>query len=174
VLAERTFLAIFVAWGSILEMTSAYVVPFHVPVKTYWPERRDIRYTSALVKMTTQGWPVTFRLNTTLPKELSPFKEGIRPGALLCDLIVLGVLVVAAWNLLGTCRLQFDLADMFTVTTSVALMLSFHIVAWDHHFEVSQFAIDVGVFSAAITIIRTMRKFAARLSWWRARRAGGN
>jgi hypothetical protein len=119
-------------------------------------------------------------VKTGRPENLSAFKPGIHPAALLCDFLVLGVLVVAAWNLLGTCRLQFYLADMLAVTTSVALTLSFHLVAWRQHFDpwdqqlkLSQFAIDVGVFSAAITILRVVREFAARLSRWRARRAGG-
>jgi hypothetical protein len=101
-------------------------------------------------------------------ESLSPWKPGIDPVALLCDLAVLAVLVAAAWNALRVFPVRFSLADLFAVTTSFAVMLSFHIAAWDRHFDLSQLAIDVGAFSVAIAMIRMVRKIAATLSLRRA------
>jgi len=175
ILAARTFFALLVAWGAILEMTRPSTFTTHMPVTpgTASAVSPGVTYTSALVKTTVRGWPVEFYLKTNLAGGLSPFNGGIRLEALLCDFIVLGVLVVAAWNLPGTCHLRFDLADMFTVTAAIALMLSFHIVAWNRHLELSQLAIDIGIFSAVIAIVRGVRGLAAGLSWSRARQAGG-
>ncbi len=168
--AARAFLALFVARGSIAVMTRAWVLPFQAPVKEYWPEMRDCKYTLVLVTFTQRGWPLNFYVKTGLPERTSSFREGIRPAALSFDVVVAGVLIVAAWNLLGTCRLQFSLADMFTFTTSVALTLSFHLVAWGRQVELSRFAVDVGAFCTAFTTIREARKLPTRLSRWRSRR----
>ena len=171
-LAVRTFLALFVAWGSIVVMTRAHVLPFHAAVREYWPEMRNCKYSVATVTFTQRGWPVDFYVKTGLPEGRLPFHEGIRPPALLYDIVVLGVLVAAAWNLLGPWRRQFSLAGMFTVTTSVALTLSFHLVQWGRHVDLPRFAVDVGAFCAAFTIIRAARKVAARPSRWRFSRKG--
>jgi len=163
VLAARMFLALFVAWGSIVVMTEAFVLPFHVAIKDYWPEMRNYKYTFATVPFIQRGWPVEFYIKTGLPEGRSPFHEGIRPAALLFDIVVLGVLVIAAWNLSGSFRRQFSLADMFAITTSIAVALSFHLVQWGRFFEPSRFAVDVGAFCVAFTTIRAVRKLAAKV-----------
>jgi hypothetical protein len=168
-LAVRTLLALFVAWGSIVVVTRSFVLPFPVAIKDYWPEMRNCRYTVATVKFTQRGWPAAFYVKTGLPTRRSPFHEGIRPAALLYDMVVSGIVVVAAWNLFGPFRRQFSLADMFAVTTSVAMTLSFHLIQWGRCFQLSEFAVDVGAFCVAFSAIRAARKLAARLPWPRRR-----
>jgi hypothetical protein len=82
---------------------------------------------------------------------------------LLCDFVVLGILVFSAWNLLGKSTVRFDLADMFTVTTAIALTFSFHAAAWGRDFELSKCAIDLGVFSAFMITVPTVQAIARRL-----------
>ncbi len=182
-LAARSLLALFVAYGSIFEMTreTAFTTLTRLDPGVPSAVSPGITYTLVRLKTALRGWPITFYVKTGLPERLSPWAGGIHPAALLCDLIVLGVLIVAAWSLLGTWRLQFYLADLFAVTTSVALMMSFHLVAWHRsfepwrhqYFELSRIAVDVGAFCAAFTIIRAVRKLAARLARWRTRQPGG-
>ena len=151
-------------------MTRAWVLPFQAPVKEYWPEMRIASTPLVLVTFTQRGWPLNFYVKTGLPERTSSFREGIRPAALSFDVVVAGVLIVAAWNLLGTCRLQFSLADMFTFTTSVALTLSFHLVAWGRQVELSRFAVDVGSVLHGVHHHSRGAKLPTRLSRWRSRR----
>jgi len=162
-LAARAIVPIFVAWGAILEMTRAYVVPLNLPVDKYWPDRPNTtRYTFALVEVTTRGWPLQFDVRTSLQKWPSRFEEGIRGGPLLCDLAVLGMLVAAAWFLPWPRRLQLSLADLFALATSLAAALAFHAWAWSHEPGLSQFAVDVGVFSSVVVALGIGRRFSRR------------
>jgi hypothetical protein len=162
-LAARAILPIFVAWGSILAMTSAYVVPFNLPVDTYWRDQPNTtRYTHVLVTATTRGWPLQFDLRTSLRKWPSPFEEGIRRGPLLGDLGVLGILVAAAWFLPRPRRLQASLADLLGLTASLAVTLAFHASAWGRELGLPQLAVDVGVFSAVVVALHIARRFARR------------
>jgi transcription elongation factor Elf1 len=124
-----------------------------------------------------RGWPLVFH-STNLPYKSSTLTPGVHPVALLCDLFVISVLMIAAWNLPGRLRLRFYLAEIFTITTAFALTLSFHLVAWDNRimtrncgfvawkdqFEMSQVAVGVGVFSLVIAIARAGRGREERVS----------
>jgi hypothetical protein len=170
VLAVRALLALFVAWGSIVEITGAYTFTNDLATNpgtspaTGWP----YKYTFWREVTTVRGWPLEFTVQEG-PPTWARLMTGIRPGALLCDLIVAGALVFAAWTLLDRPRRQFSLAGMFALTTSVALALSFHLVAWKTYFAVydrrvglSRLAVDVGAFCAAFVVIRAGRRLAAK------------
>jgi hypothetical protein len=166
ILAARTLLTLFVAWGSVLVMTRPAISMTHICLD---PDKLaavspGVIYTIARVKITERGWPMEWSFKTDLVDELSPMKSGIDPGPLLCDIIVLGILVVAAWSLPRAGQFGLGLADVFTIAISVALTVSFHMLAWYRHLDVSQFAVDVGVFCVAMIILRTVRHFAGRLS----------
>ena len=76
---------------------------------------------------------------------------------MLFDVFVLVLVVVAAWLLIGNFRPWFTLAEMFGLTTSVAATLSFHVCAWGRYFKLSQFAVDVGVFSLVVLALRIVQ-----------------
>jgi hypothetical protein len=169
--AARTLLALFVTWGTVVEMarTDTFII-------NYWTlpaPPPNCKYTVARQQFTFVGWPLVFYSDKGPPGWV-PRLAAVRPVALVCDLVVFGVRVVAGWNLPGRCRRQFSLADLLAVTTSVALTLSFHLVAWKHRFEFSLLAIDIGVFSVAVTFLGAARKLTAMVLRWRSRRPDGS
>jgi hypothetical protein len=171
-LAARMLLAIFVMWGTIVEMTrpSTFTNNFMLVDPILNP---GCRYTVGRLTTTIRGWPMVCYLNPGLPEKWLPFEADMYPTALLCDGIVIVVLVAAAWNVFGVCRFQFGLADVFMAAAAMAAMSFIHMIAWDRQFNFSQFAIDLGVFSATIIILHMARELVAGLLRRRARGVGG-
>jgi hypothetical protein len=163
-LLGRALLAIFVAWGSTVEATRPATLVFGmIPIDPALYPR--VRYTCARATVTLRGWPLDFWVENGMSPTLRSFEPGIHPTALLCDFVVLGILAFSAWNLLGKWRFRYGLADIFTATTAVALTLSIHTLAWNHDFDLSKFAIDVGVFCTLIVAVRTARDYSRRRGW---------
>lgn len=101
----------------------------------------------------TRGWPCTFFFTDGLPGYFSWHHEEFSPAAPLCDVAVVAVLVIATWPTFGKFRLQFGLMDLLAVTGCLAVAMSFHLCAWDHHFALEELAIDIGVFALSIQLV---------------------
>ncbi len=161
-LAARALLSGFVTWGSIYEMTRPSFDRMTVCIpRSKAPEvHPGVRYTIFTAKSTSRGWPFEFSLGTNMKGDVAPFPNRFWPLALACDLAFVGLLCVSAGNLLRGWRRKVALADLLAVTAALAVMMAFQVRAWGHALDLAKVAVDVGVFSAALTIIRCIRKCA--------------
>jgi hypothetical protein len=160
----RALLAGAVAWGSGREaMRPSFdrMLVFIPPEKA--PEvHRGVRYTVTHATIASRGWPLEFSCKTGMKDDSAPFPDQFLPVALTCDVVFVGVLMIASWLLLSWRRLRFGLADLLAATTALAVTMAFQIWAWDHDLDLSKIAIDVGVFSLAVAIIRFVGRCVAR------------
>jgi hypothetical protein len=159
-LAVRGLLALCVAWGAISEMTSPLFALFHLPVETIQRLYPKTKYTWVTWKYEQRGWPFSFVVRTNVPAGASEIKNEDDPVALACDLVLLGILVFAAWKLLRGWRRQFTLARALEITAALGVTMAFQIRAWDHNFDNAKIAIDIGVFSMVVMISRLMGRLA--------------
>jgi hypothetical protein len=161
-LATRGLLAVLVAWGAIDEMKRPLFAPFHLPPGAVAELFPGTKYTWVTWKFEQRGWPFVFLIRTNLPERAPGPRNEDHPLALACDLAFVGILVFAAWNVFRGWRRQVGLADILEITASLAVMMAFQVRAWGSALDYSKIAVDVGVFSAALTAIRYFRKRATR------------
>lgn len=165
-LAARAVIASFVTWGLACEMTRPSVSRMLVcldPSKV--PEAHPgVKYTIFHAKVASHGWPLWFSFGTDLRESYATlFPNEFRHTALAGDLAFAGLLVFAAWSIFPGWRRQFSLADIIALTASVAVMMAFQIRAWNHQLDCAKIAIDLGVFSTALMMLRYLCQFSVPL-----------
>jgi hypothetical protein len=170
----RTALASFVLWGSVFEMTRPSFDHFACLPCFDAPATPDgIRYTICRATFIRRGWPFEYSYKSDSLGSVVSVHDKFWPFALAWDIAFVAVFLIAAWSLFGGWQMRFRLARLFDVMASLALMLTFHVRAWDHEVDWSKVAIDIGIFSTAFVLLRYTHGCCARLSskWQRGRYA---